>query len=158
MSIGYFVDLADADLYFVEERLETYAWDDLDTNPSANLKQKVIRMAYNRLYHDPRWTLPTYALATVAERIKLRIANAEMAYYFAIHLEDEDDRKGLQAQGVIEAGIVKEKYSEAALQNLPVPPAVISMLTPWAVPDHYIGMANLARNEEESVDTKVHEF
>jgi len=157
MSIGWFVDLADAEDYFDLERLETECWDDL-IESTLHQEQKVILMAYNRLYYDPRWELPTYAEATALELVTLRIANAEEAYYLACHLSDEDRRKGLQAQGVIKAGIVKEDYSETMLMALPVPPFVIALLQPWAVEGPYIGVANLARDEEQSTRTKVHNF
>jgi len=150
MSIGWFADIADADLYFEEERLVTDAWDSLVESGSAE-KTKVIKNAYNRLYHDERWELPTYAEAAAAELVKLRIANGEMAYYLAVHLSDEDRRKGIQAQGVIEAGIVKEKYAEGSLYALPVPPFVIAMLEPWAVPPTYAGLVEITRDEEESI-------
>ena len=153
MSIGWFDDLADANDYFTDERLITEAWDDL-TNPQKN---KVILNSYNRLYHDPKWSLPTYAEATLAELIKLRIANAEMAYYLAVHLGDEDRRKGIQAQGVIEAGIVKEKYFADMLKDLPVPPFVEELLAAWEVAEG-IGISNLARDENESATTKVHDW
>lgn len=158
MSIGWFADLADADAYFADERLETDAWDALDDDPSIDKKTKVINQAYNRLYHDPKWVLPTYADATVAELVKLRIANAEMAYYLAVHLMAEDHRMGIQAQNVIEAGVVKEKYSEDKLNSLPVPAAVEALLEPWLDTSGYIAAANLARDEEVSVREKVHDF
>jgi len=154
MSLGWFSDITDAEDYFGTERLETDAWDDLD---SAQ-KPKVINQAYNRLYYDPQWILPTYAEATAAQLVKLRIANAEMAYYLAVHLEGEDHRKGLQAQGTIEAGVVKEKYSEDMLTTVPVPPAVAALLDEFADAGPYIGAANIARDENEAVDAKVHEF
>jgi hypothetical protein len=158
MSIGWFVDLSDAEDYFDNERLETECWDDLLESGTFHQETKAILTAYNRIYYDPRWALPTYAEATAAELVILRIANAEEAYYLACHLSDEDRRKGIQAQGVIEAGIVKEKYSEGMLMALPVPAEVIALLTPWLVEGPYIGVANLAREEEESTRTKVHAF
>jgi len=154
MSIGYFLDVAEAEDYYGNERLDTDAWDDLD---SAQ-KPKSLTMAYNRLYYDPRWTLPTYAEATADELIILQKAQAEEAYYLAQHLTGEDHRKAIQAQGVIEAGVVKERYSEKMLNDLPVPPFVIALLEPWLDDGAYIGAANLARDEEESVRTKVHEY
>ncbi len=149
MSIGYFADIADAEDYFSDERLETDAWDDLGSGSS--LKDKAVLMAYNRLYYDPRWSLPTYAGATAAELVKLRKANGEMAYYLALHLADEDRRKGIQAQGVIEAGIVKEKYSEGDLMNLPVPPFVIGLLAAWST-SQYFGAVEVVRDEEEGIE------
>lgn len=157
MSLGYFADLADAEDYFDNERLETECWDDL-IESTLHREQKAILTAYNRLYYDTRWDLPTYVTATAAELVVLRIANAEMAYYLACHLADEDLRKGIQAQGVIKAGIVKEDYSETMLTALPIPPVVIAMLAPWLVNTGFIGTANLARDEEESVKTKVSTF
>ena len=155
MSEGWFADIADADAYFADERLETTAWDSL--LPAR--KTKVARMAYNRIYYDPRWTgLPTYATATPAELVKLRIANAEMAYYLAVHLEDEDVRKGLQAQAVIEEGVLDEKYSEAALMDLPVPPAVAAILSPWSVDGPYISVCDMGRDEERKASVKVGRF
>jgi hypothetical protein len=158
MAIGYFINLADAEDYFIDERLETECWDDLGSGSGTGLKEKAIFMAYNRIYYDPRWDLPTYPLATAAELVVLRKANAEMAYYLTCHLADEDRRKGIQAQGVIEAGVVKEKYHQDWLAVLPVPPFVESMLAPWLVGKKAFGAIDLARDEDESVNTKVHDF
>jgi hypothetical protein len=156
MSIGWFADLAQARDYFEDERLETEAWDDLFES-SGVLETKILKQAYNRLYYDSRWELPTYAEAKAADLVILQKANAEMAYYLAVHLADEDRRKGLQAQGVTQAGIVKESYSEKMLMEVPIPPIVIAMLAPWETERHF-GAVDLERDEEESVDTKVHDF
>jgi len=150
MSIGYFDDIADADTYFEDERLETEAWDDLDELSGDILKTKVLIQAYNRLYYDPRWSLPTYATATVAELVELKKANGETAYYLAVHLADEDRRKGLQAQGVIKAGIVKEDYSEQHLMDLPVPPFVIAIMAPWSTKT-FAGALDVRRDDEEDI-------
>ena len=158
MSLGYFDDLSDAEDYFEIERLETEAWDDLQEISGNLQKSKVLTMAYNRLYYDQRWDLPTYADATMAELVILQKANGEMAYYLALHLADEDRRKGIQAQGVIEAGIVKEKYSEGMLMSLPIPPCVEALLEPFEVQFPAFGVIDLARDEEESVHTKMHKF
>ena len=154
MSLGYFDDLADAETYFTDERLETEAWDEL----ASGLKSKVAVNSYNRLYYDKKWELPTYAEATTTQLVRLRIANGEMAYYLALHMADEDRRKGIQAQGVIEAGVVKEKYSEAMLMSLPVPPFVEALLEEFETEVPSFGAIDLARDEEESVNTKVHKF
>ena len=156
MSLGWFDDLTDANAYFTNERLETEVWDDLA--PAATLKPKVIINAYNRLYYDTRWTLPTYVEATADELVILKKVNGEMAYYVALHLADEDRRKGLQAQATIEAGVVKEKYDKDRLDEAPVPAVVIAMLAPWLTPLTQFGAIDLARDEEESVNTKVNIF
>ena len=100
MSVGWFSNLADAKAYFTNERLVTTAWDALSTDA---LKTKAVTNAYNRIYHDPRYSVPTYAAATPAQLVILKIVNGEMAYYLAQHLDSEDRRMGLRVQGVIKA-------------------------------------------------------
>ena len=154
MSLGWFDDLDDANDYFKLERLETWAWDELEDI----YREKVVNTAYNRLYYDPKKNLPTYteALGTSGHD-KLKKANGEMAYYLCQHLADEDRRKGMQAQGVTEAGRVAEKYSEKMFTELPVPPFVEALLSEWSTEKHF-GAIDLERDEEESVNTKVHDF
>lgn len=146
MSIGWFSGLPDAENYFLLERLVTANWDAL-TNAQ---KTKAINYSYNRLYHSPLWDLPTYAEADAAALIKLRIINGEMAMYIIIHLYDEDRRKGIQAQGVIEAGIEEEKYWEEYLDKLPVPAAVEDLLVPWISAKH-LHIINIDRDENYGV-------
>ena len=150
MGIGYFDEIADADTYFEDERLETEAWDDLEELSGETLKTKVLIQAFNRIYYDPRWSLPTYAEASALILSELQKANAEMAYYLAQHLEDEDRRKGLQAQGVITAGVVKEQYSEKHLMDLPVPPFVIAILKPWST-ERFAGVLEISRDDDEGI-------
>jgi len=158
MPIGWFLDMTEANDYFADERLETNCWDDLGSGSGVPYKDKVLIQAYNRLYNDPRWELPTYVEAAATDLPKLRMAQAEEAYYLACHLEDEDRRKGIQAQGVVEAGIIKEKYDAKRLEDLPVPAVVQAILYPWLVDYDEFGAVDLARDEEESVHTKVHDF
>ena len=156
MSLGWFDDLDDAKDYFIIERLVETAWNALTLDPA---KTKAVINAYNRIYHDPRYDVPTYAAATPAQLVVLRIVNGEMAYYLAQHLEDEDRRKGLQAQAVIEAGIVEEKYDKDKLYDLPVPPIVDALLEEEGfVVEKAFGIIDVDRDEDESVDTKVDKF
>ena len=150
MSIGYFDDVADADTYFEDERLETWAWDDLEA--LSGYKAKVLIQAYNRIYYDPRWNLPTYAEASATTLVELSKANAEMAYYLAVHLENgaEDKRMGLQAQGVTTAGVVKEQYSEKHLMDLPVPPLVMAILKPWSN-ESFAGVLKISRDDDDDI-------
>jgi len=151
--IGYFVDVSDADDYFINERLITQAWDDLVLLGSAGtFKSKALWNAFNRLFYDPQFSLPTPALATPADLIILKKAQAEMTYYLAEHLQDEDSRKGLQAQGVIEAGIMKEKYEKDYLSKIPIPPFVLGLLWPWAVNKSVVRIVELNRSEEFDAD------
>jgi len=156
MSLGWFDDLADAKAYFTNERLVTTSWDALVIlgDPTAT---KAIKNAYNRIYYNPRYSVPTYADATAAQLVILKKVNGEMAYYLAQHMEDEDRRMGLRAQGVTKAGIVKEEYKDDI--TLPVPPLVDDMLDEEGfVTEKAFGIIDVDRDEDESVDTKVDDF
>ena len=157
MSVGWFATLVEAKAYFTVERLVTTAWDVLVVlgDPTAT---KAVINAYNRIFYDPRYDVPTYADATAAQLVVLKKVNGEMAYYLAQHLEDEDRRMGLRAQGVIEAGIVKEVYKED-LAELPVPPFIDALLEDEGfVTEKAFGMVDVDRDEDESVDTEVDDF
>ena len=150
MSLGYFDDLTEAKAYFTVERLVTTSWDALATDA---LKTKAVINGYNRVYYDPRYDVPTYADASAAQLVILKIVNGEIAYYLAQHLEDEDRRKGLQAQATVSAGIVKEDYNKDDLMSLPVPPFVDAILEAEGFKtERAFGMVDLDRDEDESVD------
>ena len=152
--IGWMNNTEEADAYF-DVRLENTAWFAFDDDK----KDAAITTAYNRIYYDKRYDVPTYDDATAAQLVVLKIVNCEMAYYLAVHLADEDRRKGLHAQGVLEAGIVKEVYDKDMLTELPVPPFVDAILEDAGfVTEAAFGMVNLDRDEDESVDEKVDDF
>jgi hypothetical protein len=150
MAIGWLANEAEAQNYFDTERLRTDCWDDINAE-SGGLGAKVLLNAYNKLYYDPRFSLPTYAEATADELVILIKAQCEMAYYLCCHLRDEDRRKGIQAQGVIKAGIVKEDYYADMLMSHPIPPFVLALLAPWKKykPLH---ITDIDRDEDECVD------
>jgi len=154
MSLGWFLDLTDAKAYFANERLVTTAWDAL-SDPGG--MTKAVTNAYNRIFYSSKYDVPTYAAATPAQLIVLKKVNGEMAYYLAQHLEDEDRRMGLRAQGVIEAGIVEEKYKDDI--ELSIPPFIHDILEEEGfTTEKAFGMVDVDRDEDESVDTKVDDF
>ncbi len=156
MSIGWFDDLDNANAYFTTERLVTTDWDALADDAT---KTKAVINAYNRVYHDPRYAVPTYAAASAEQLVVLKKVNGEMAYYLAQHLEDEDRRKGLQAQAVNEAGIIQEKYDKDMLTTLPVPPFIDAMLEDAGfTTEKAFAMVDIDRDEDKSVDEKVDDF
>jgi len=154
--IGYFSTLAEAATYFSTERLETSAWDALTTTSTKDEKTACLTQAFNRIYYSQEFILPKPADATADELVTLKKAQAEMAYYLAEHLADEDTRKGLQAQGVQAAGAVKETYETGSGDKTPIPPAVRDLLTGWwsgtDVPFHAV---DIDRDEDYSVDEDV---
>lgn len=154
MSLGWFDDLVDAKLYFTSERLITTSWDALVDDPT---KTKAVKNAYNRIFYNPKYNVPTYAAASAAQLIELKKINGEMAYYLAQHMQDEDRRMGLEAQHVTAAGIVKEQYDKEKLGELPVPPFVDAMLKDYKTAKSF-GMVDIDRDEDKSVNTKVDKF
>ena len=156
MAIGWFADVAAADTLISTERLETDDWDGL-TNAQ---KSAALYQSYNRIYYSREFIVPTYAEATADDLAVLTRAQSEFAIYLAIHLGDEDRRKGLQAQATVEAGVVKEKYDKDRLYDTPIPPFVRDLLCAYLAGDEgiHFGAVDLDRDEEESVNTKVHSF
>lgn len=156
MAIGYMTDVAEADTYFGDERLETAAWDALGAL-SGDYKEKALQNGYNRIFYCPDYSLPEPADATAAQLIKLKRAQCEMAYYLAVHLlgGDEDRRKGIQAQAVVRAGIVKEDYVEALLAKLPIPPFVDALLAEFKTGTEVVLLSRVGRDEEEGLLEKL---
>lgn len=84
-------------------------------------KEGALITAYRWLKANPNLSLP--AVATQA----MKDAQCEYALFLIQHQPDIDLRMGLQAQGVTEAGIVKEKY-RSKTPGLPLPPSVLALL------------------------------
>ena len=81
----------------------------------------------------------------------MKDAQCEMALFLLQHQPDLDLRMGLQAQGVIVAGVVKERYKDDNYTELPIPPIVQKLLSGYDT-DRPVYLVNIERNEEESVD------
>jgi hypothetical protein len=159
---GYFATVADAEKYFEDERLETEAWDDLipiGSDPDE-LKKKCLMQSFNRITHSPLFSLPLPSIATAAELIILKMAQAEMAYYIALHVYggDEDARKGIQTQGVVKADVVGETYDRDRALETPIPPAVIDILSTFTTTKGVVFPFNLGRDENRSAMDRIQEF
>lgn len=157
MAIGWLVNVAEADTYFSTQRLETEAWDGLVVDSTVNEKEKVLYTAYNRLKYCDEYKDNIPASPTAEQLAVLKLAQEEMAYYYAQHLSDEDRRKGLQAQAVKKAGIVKEDYEKDMLKEMPIPPFVRELMKPFEKSDHFFA-TDIARDEDESVDENVTDY
>lgn len=149
MAIGWCANLAEADNYFDTERLVKTCWDSIHVSGDTK-KTAALIMAYNRIYYGGEFDVPTYADATPSQLIILVKGQCEMAYYLCVHLSDEDRRKGLQAQGVIKAGIVKEDYHEDWLEKIPIPPIVWGMLAAFKSKKAFYAF-DITRDEDEDV-------
>ena len=148
MSIGWMTDLAEATTFF-STRLESGSWGNLnDTQKTAALTT-----AYNRICYHGDFSIPT--APTAAQLAKLKDAQCEMAFYLIVHLADEDRRKGLQTQGVVGAGIVKETYDKDSLGKLPIPPTVFEILKDFYKYGETMAMIPIDRDENKDLDTDV---
>ncbi len=125
----YMGNRLDADSYWIDEE--------------ANNARALIT-AYNWL-NAGNWSFPD----TVTQGMK--DAQCEMALFLLQHQPDIDLRMGLQAQGVVVAGVVKEKYKNDNYVELPFPPIVQKLLESYET-SRPIFLVNLERNEEEGVD------
>jgi hypothetical protein len=144
-AIGYIL-LSEAEAYFLT-RLSSTAWTGTDA-----VKTAALTTAYDRLYYSGLFDLPLLGEATAAQLIILKKAQCEMAYYMLGHLADEDRRKGLQAQGVVAAGIVKEQYAEADLMKLPIPPFVAALLEDFSTAGDEFYVSAVERDEDEGLE------
>lgn len=119
-DIGW-VSLTDAATFFDTR----YGADDWATM-KATVQTRLLTTAWNRILYDPRWTIP--ASPDAATKAKLAYAQELTAWYMYTHLEDEDRRKGLQAQAVTSAGIVQEVYDKDQATKIPLPPEAEAIL------------------------------
>lgn len=154
MTIGWLDNIAEANSYFVGERLETVAWDALVSESGGkDEKVAVLKMAYNRIRHCKAFGIP--ASPTAEQLEKLKTAQLEAAYYLAMHLSSEDRRKGLMAQGVAAAGVVKESYSEKFMDKLALPAIVYELLDSMRTDQTPFFAADIDRDEDYPSDEDV---
>lgn len=151
MAIGWLNNVAEADTYFTNRFGARDDWAVM----AAEVKTALLTTSYNRIYHDPQWSIP--ATPTAVQLVKLKMAQEELAWYMYVHMEAEDRRKGVQVQGVTQAGIVKETYDKARADTVPYPPIVTQLLNGFET-GLMIGASNIGRDEDESVQTEVYSW
>lgn len=149
--------LVEASTYFANNRLSTVHWDRLSTD---DLKNKVLNNSHIRITSDKRWSIPSSP--TAAQLLILKLAQQEAAYNLALHLADEDRRKGLQAQGVQQAGIVKEVYPAGTflpdwIEKIPFPAIVLNLLDQFLTAQPFYSK-EIDRDEEAGVEDNVTDF
>lgn len=149
MAIGWMNDVAQADTYFVT-RLSSAAW----SAASAGNKQAALWTAYHRLIDCDAYTLEE----TTPTSAPLRRAQCEMAFYMLKHLGAEDHRLGIQAQGVVSAGIVQESYKQE--MELPIPAIVDAILDKagFKASAASFFVAPIGRDDSKDTDEKVDEY
>lgn len=132
------VTVAEADTYFSSRLGSSEHW------CSGAEKETALITAYNQLNGCGLFSFP----ADVAQVMKN--AQCEQALFLLIHVEDIDRRKGLQAQGVTAAGIVKETY-KGEIDEIPICVNAKNFLKDYAVEGKDIYATDLSRDEDEDV-------
>ena len=128
LGTNSWVTEAEADAYMAERLGAGDYW----TDGGADNIPAVIT-AYRWLTGSGRYSFPTTATTIMKQ------SQCEMALFLLQNSPDIDLRMGLQAQYVVEAGVVKEKYRTPT--GIPVPPTVDRILraylaeTPFAIFD-----------------------
>ncbi len=138
VGVNSWITETEADTYFTTRFGASDYW------LSGTDKEGAIITAYGWLMGCPRFSLAASASAAQI----LKDAQCEMVLFLVIHQPDIDLRVGLQAQGVREAGIVKEKYD--GKNRMPIPPFVIALLDAYRA-DTPIHLVDIERDEEQNV-------
>ena len=150
-DIGW-LTVVEATTYF-STRLNSDLW----TAATDANKTAALTTSWKRILYLKDYTIPSSP--TAAQEAVLADAECELALYLLLHLEDEDRRKGLQAQGVTAAGIVKEGYGSDSLNEIPVPSLVMQMLDSFAAYKNTpFYSVDIDRDEDEAVSEDVTEF
>lgn len=140
-----FCTAQEAEDYFAT-RMSVDAWDDATDDNQI----RALITAYNQLVNSGLFSFP----ATTTNAIKY--AQCEQALFLLQQGDDIDSRRALQAQGVVEAGIVKEKYS-GDLQGVAICANARAFLKDYAIEDNQLFVGDVNRDEEESADTIIEE-
>ena len=130
---------AEANTYFDDRVMASDYWTD-----GAGDNSPALITAYKWL-NAGKYDFPETATQPIKD------AQCEYAFFLLQHQPGLDLRMGLQAQGVIAAGVVKERYKDDNYVELPIPPIVQKLLEDY-VTDRPVYLVNLERNEEEGVD------
>jgi len=135
-TIYGWITLAEAETYMATRLGASEHW-----NTGAS-KIAALQTAYNQLVACGLFSFPETVVAA------MKNAQCEMALFLLIHQKDMDIRKGLQAQGVTQAGIVQESYDVSNIGGVSIPSIVSAMLDDYATETN-IHVVDLERDEEE---------
>lgn len=132
------IQVADADTYFLTRVGASRFWNEELPMPE---KEAALVTAYNMLLASD-FSFPETATQN------MKNAQCEMALFLLIHQEDMDRRGGLQAQGVVGAGIVQENYDKDLMQEIPIPAMVKQMLSAYETGTN-IKVVEVTRDDDE---------
>lgn len=132
------VTVEEADTYFSDRIGASEHW------VSGAEKEPALITAYNQLNGCGLFDFPAAATQAMKE------AQCEQALFLLIHVGDIDSRKGLQAQGVTAAGIVKETY-KGEIDGIPICVNAKNFLKDYVVEGKDVYATDLSRDEDEDV-------
>lgn len=136
------LSVQDADTYMASRYGADEFWGE-DTNKVAALVT-----AYNRIVNSGAFP----DLPSTANQI-MKDAQCEMALFLICEGADLLRRKGLQAQGVLSAGIVKETYDPKMRGRMAFPAEVAKLLEAYAGDSDSVAFIDdLTRDDEEDVN------
>lgn len=115
------ISLADAEIYMASRYGADEFWTE-DTNKVAALVTAYKKIVDSGVFSD----LPDTANSNMKD------AQCEMALFIVCEGADLLRRQGLQAQGVVGAGIVKETYDPKMRGQIAFPPEVLKLLEAYA--------------------------
>lgn len=115
------VTTAEADTYFATRHGIGTLWSQYDSAPAA--KTALLVTAQQPIELSPDYTWPDDAVITQA----MKNAVCEQAYFMLLD-PDIELRAALQSQGVVEAGLVMEKYRQSVSGEIPLAPLVKTLL------------------------------
>ena len=113
------VTVAEADTYFATRIRASDWW------TSGAEQEAALQTAYEQLIAHPELSLPTEATAAMKK------AQYEQALFLLVD-PGMDERTALKAQGVTQAGIVKEIYRTRDLHTLPISPYALVTLSDYS--------------------------
>ena len=144
------ISVADATTYFATRYGAGDQWG--TSIPSETNKEAALITAYNQIQ-----SCKLFEIGTVTQDVKN--AQCEQALFIIIHQTDSDSRMGVQAQGVLAAGIVKETYKASSGGEIPISPIAKRMLeTAGAFTGRKLAyVMDIDRDEDEDADANVND-
>ena len=138
------VTIEEANDYFESRFGAQESWMDLNDLQ----KTAALITAYKQIAQSGLFSVEASVSATDNEKD----AQCEQAIFIVQHQEDADARLGLQAQGVTEAGIVKEKYDTSKTNGIVISPIVETILDDLKTKNSNLYVGALEVDETEDVE------
>lgn len=132
---------SDANDYMDDRVLSGEYWTD-----GASDNRPALITAYNLLKNGGK-----YDIGAITTDQKVKDAQCEYALFLLQHEPDLDLRMGIQSQGVVVAGIVKERYDRNGMTGIPIPPIVISLLEDYRTDKRFF-IFDIERDEEQTTN------